>query len=181
MKQIIDSSLQLLKKPFIFKTYNSIFGIEKANSIVPHLFLGNIESSRNEVFLQNEYIQSVVNCTENEIFHSQFSKKNTYRIPVKDSKDIENMRKLYQHLHPSVLFIDKQIQKEKNVLVHCYWGFMRSATVVGAYLIYKYKMKPNEAIYYIKERRPHTFNAMYNYGDLLNEYYREHISQRIEE
>ena len=43
--------------------------------------------------------------------------------------------------------------KNENILIHCYMGSSRSATIVILYLIDKYKMSLEKAIHYIKQKR----------------------------
>lgn len=168
--------LQKLKHPIIFKVFNKIAFVDHYDIILPNLFLGNIESSTNVDFLQDNYINSVVNCTENEPFHSYFNNesRSTLRIDVNDSRDPENIQRFYEQIYMAVDFIDVNIKNGNNVLVHCYWGFMRSATIVAAYLIKRHGLTVKEAVDFIKERRPMSLNSMYNFNDLLERYYNEH-------
>ncbi|CAH1161640.1 unnamed protein product [Phyllotreta striolata] len=46
-------------------------------------------------------------------------------------------------------------KSEKSVYVHCKAGRTRSATLVGCYLIQRYKWTPERAIQHMRERRPH--------------------------
>ena len=178
MSQLFHKSLQLLKKPIILKSYNTILGIQDISFIQKNLYLGNIESSKNETILKNYYIGAILNCTEYEPFHSYFQHKPTLRLPIQDTRDNQNLQNVFQELENGVHFIDENIKNDKIVLVHCYWGFMRSATVVCAYLMKKYKMKPEMAIQYVREKRPGSLNKMYNFNDLLEEYYKKYIQNQ---
>ncbi|KAG5885199.1 hypothetical protein JTB14_012223 [Gonioctena quinquepunctata] len=42
-----------------------------------------------------------------------------------------------------------------SVYIHCKAGRTRSATLVGCYLMYRYKCTPEEAVAHMRERRPH--------------------------
>ena len=60
-------------------------------------------------------------------------------------------------LKRGVDFINKITQEkpESSIYVHCKAGRTRSATLVGCYLMDKYNMTPEQAVDYMKERRPH--------------------------
>ncbi len=51
---------------------------------------------------------------------------------------------------------------------------MRSATVVAAYLIKNHHYTPQEAIAFVKQKRPQALSSLYNYNDLLEDYYRKY-------
>ncbi|XP_072379733.1 phosphatidylglycerophosphatase and protein-tyrosine phosphatase 1 isoform X1 [Diabrotica undecimpunctata] len=62
-----------------------------------------------------------------------------------------------------VKFINKFVQNREivdgvsstSVYVHCKAGRTRSATLVGCYLMHRYKWTPERAIEHMKEKRPH--------------------------
>ena len=58
----------------------------------------------------------------------------------------------------------KNINKQ-NVFVHCYWGLMRSATVIAGYLIKYENYSVDNAIELIKNKRSYTFSNLYNFRD----------------
>lgn len=59
---------------------------------------------------------------------------------------------LLSHFDDTEAFINEAISKG-NVLVHCYFGVSRSATVVIAYIMKKYKLSYYEAFEKVKTRR----------------------------
>jgi protein-tyrosine phosphatase len=65
------------------------------------------------------------------------------------------------------LAIDNSIEENKPVYVHCYWGLMRSATVVAGYLMLKYNLPMDDAINIVKEQRPKALSSFYNFNDVL--------------
>jgi len=98
------------------------------------------------------------------------------RLDIKDSKDEENVEKFMNIIDNGVEFINihKNINN-KTVFVHCYWGLMRSATVIAGYLIKYENYSVDNAIELIKNKRSYTFSNLYNFKDILESY-----QQRIE-
>ena len=68
----------------------------------------------------------------------------------------------------AIFFIENNIKEDKRIYIHCYWGLMRSATVVAGYLIYKYRLSKEEAIHIVKEQRPLALSSMYNFNEVLD-------------
>ena len=50
-------------------------------------------------------------------------------------------------------FIEKAISSNEDVLVHCAKGKSRSATIILAFMMYKYKLQHNKALVYVKRKR----------------------------
>jgi hypothetical protein len=175
--------------------FNAIMKAENSNIIVDNLYLGNIIDAHNLSFLVNNNIGAIINCTENEPFHQYFimnnnddndinnnindNKKYTLRLDIKDSKDEENVEKFMNIIDNGVEFINthKNINN-KIVFVHCYWGLMRSATVIAGYLIKYENYSSDEAIELIKSKRSFTFSNLYNFKDVL-ESYKEKINNNV--
>lgn len=172
----MKSTFHLFKHPVLFRSCNFVLQTNKVDKICNHLYLGNKDASNDMDFLRNENIESVVNCTKDLPFHSYFDIKSRLRLHIDDSRDENNLNEFYPLIRLAVLFIDEQITLDKNVLVHCYWGWMRSATVVGAYLMEKHGMTPHHAKEYIRDRRPYTMMSIYNFDDLLERYYLEYVN-----
>jgi len=58
-------------------------------------------------------------------------------------------------LTKGVEFIDKFHRNDQSVYIHCKAGRTRSATLVGCYLMAANNWTPQQAIDYMKEKRPH--------------------------
>ena len=67
----------------------------------------------------------------------------------------------------AIRFIDYHIKNNNSVFVHCYWGLMRSATIVTAYIMIKYNLSKEEAIQLVKDQRPLSINSFYNFNEIL--------------
>ena len=122
---------------------------ENANEIIPRnpksgsLWLGNYKSALDPVFLKNNNISVIINCSVDlpyiyDILDQEnhgLNKLETFRIPVYDSlldHDIYIMEQYYHTVLPFIL--KKLIGERKNVLIHCHAGAQRSASVVAAIL-----------------------------------------------
>ena len=163
------------------KIFNAIMNAENSNIIVENLYLGNIIEAHNLSFLVNNNIGAIINCTEDEPFHQYFimndednktkNEKYILRLDIKDSKDEENVEKFMDIIDNGVEFINthRNINKQ-NIFVHCYWGLMRSATVIAGYLIKYENYSVDNAIELIKNKRSYTFSNLYNFRDILESY-----------
>ena len=171
---IVYKTINVFKTQNTLKIANHLSIIPNHNRILDHLYLGNLLGSQNEEFLKSVKIEAIVNCTVKEEFHPYFFNRKRFRVDVEDSRDSENIRKFGEKLENAVSFIEDEIKDGKVVYVHCYWGLMRSATVVAAYLIKQYHYTPAEAITFVKQKRPQALSSLYNYNDLLEEFYQKH-------
>jgi protein-tyrosine phosphatase len=158
----------------ILKTINNIALIDECNLIIPNLYLGNILCANNIEFLNTANVQAIVNCTENEPFNEYFDDKSKYRLAINDSREEHNINNFKKEILDAINFIDTSLDENKVVYVHCYWGLMRSATVVAGYLIKKYNLTTEESINIVREQRPCALLSFYNFNDVLkfveNEY-----------
>lgn len=124
-------------------TYNS-------TKIIDRLYLGNSCNARNYYDMQNDNIGLVVNASP--CISNYFSKEFEYlNVDVKDISganilpyllDTVNSMKEYISNHPN-----------RNILVHCFMGSSRSATIIIAYLIKFHNYSLEDAMQYVKEKR----------------------------
>ena len=138
-----------------------MFNNEDANLILPGLWLGNAQSSMNEDFLKKNNIKTVFNCTKDLPFHSFIKRR--YRVPVDDNLKTEEIRNLELWSFETVYKVTKE-HKQGNVLIHCYAGMQRSAAVCAMYLIANQRMKKDDAINYLKNKRPIVFIPFVNFN-----------------
>ena len=108
-----------------------------ASEIIPHLWLGNIKSSRNRDFLHDQRITCIVNCTKNYDFDNDAMLPETQkiRVAISDTGTQEANQALLEVLDKVVTFIYKKLIKGDRVLVHCYAGKQRSPAIIVAFLI----------------------------------------------
>ena len=146
---------------------NKIGNIDNFNIIIPNIYLGNLNCANDINFLRDNKIDAIVNCTEKEPYHEYFNDKPRFRLSVNDSKEEYNINKFKDDIIDAIDFIDANIKENKRVYIHCYWGLMRSATVVAGYLIKKYKLDYISAIELVKEQRPRALSSIYNFNEVL--------------
>lgn len=151
----------------IVNLINNVASINNYNKIIPYLYLGNINSAHDIDFLTEHNIEAIVNCTENEPFDEYFNDKLTFRLSINDSKETNNIINFKNNIFETIHFIENCIENKKAVYIHCYWGLMRSATVVASYLIKKYGIKKEDAIEIIREQRPKALVSIYNFNEVL--------------
>ena len=116
------------------------------NQITDTIYLGNIEGAFDIKKLKSLGIRKVLTVMSafgNHYNNHEFVHKS---IEIDDAYD-ENVIK---HFKECFLFMEGS----DKVFVHCAAGMSRSATVVIAYLMWKKKMSLNDAINFVKKKRP---------------------------
>jgi hypothetical protein len=169
--------------------------IENVNNIIPEnkksgaLWLGNYKSALDPMFLKDNDISVVINCSVDlpyiydilDPVNHGLNKLETFRIPVYDSLLDQDIYIMEQYFHTVLPFILKKLLTEhKNILIHCYAGAQRSAICVTATLfvlvdndIMQFDEIPNKTdkskmmkkvIAYVLAKRPRAFS----YGFRVN-------------
>jgi protein-tyrosine phosphatase len=116
--------------------------------IVDHLYLGDRLISESEKWMKENKITLIINCTKN--VPSNFAHKiKSIRVPIDDTE----YTSIQQYLEDVSEIIDFEISKGGNVLVHCWAGISRSASMVIAYLMWKYCLSYNNAYKYVHNCR----------------------------
>lgn len=125
------------------------------SKINKNIFLGNWSISCNEKFLKNNNIKYIV-CIEN-IKKPDYINNIYKKLGIKHVQffieDLDN-KNIYQYFNESTNIIDKVINNDLNILIHCQAGISRSTTILMAYLISKKNMTPIDAFNYILKKRP---------------------------
>jgi protein tyrosine/serine phosphatase len=126
-----------------------------ADMIVPRIWLGNKMASMDEVFLRQNGIETVFNCTKDLPFDSLMRRR--YRVPVDDNLEEEEIRNMELWSFEIIYKLLLEYKQGKTILVHCAAGIQRSAAVVAMFLMVFTGMKHEDAMQYIRERRPIAF------------------------
>lgn len=139
---------------------------DNAHEIIPGLWLGNIEASEDEIFMNINNIKFVINATND--IPCKFREIDYYRVSVDDpgpwlnmeNEDNQIMLKEFPYL---MIYLRHHLTNKHNVLVHCYAGVQRSAIIVLLYLmLYVYNGTKEErfklAYVHLMRKRPYVFN-----------------------
>lgn len=142
---------------------------EDANEIVPGLWLGNRNAALNGQWLAEKRIRCVFNCTKDIPFHPQIARR--YRVEVDDNLQPQEIRNLELWSYEIVYKITREYQSGEPILVHCAAGMQRSAACVAFFLMATRNMNPQQAIEFIKTRRPIAFFPQANFGPAIQGFY----------
>jgi protein-tyrosine phosphatase len=156
-------------------TNSAILTTNPYDEIIPNLHLGgikaldNYKSDYNNESLIFYMVVDLIKYTTTNIGNESIGKYEKYiNLPVHDSPDecdnllkMINETKVLENIHHS-------LQQNKPVLVHCFAGMQRSCALVACYLIKYYNFMPNDAIDFIKSKRPIAFFGKVNFMDTIS-------------
>jgi len=147
------------------------------NKILNNLFLGDIHTAQNIDFIKKNNIKYIFNISNGIPNYFDYIPDIKYiNLNIADDLSDYSINLMYKNLPKLVLELDTYLNlKNGNVLVHCYAGRQRSAIVIAGYLVYKYKMTPDEAYDFIIDHRPEAFHygSSYNFHNSLKKYYND--------
>ena len=138
--------------------------ISKPNLILDHLYQGSWSCSHSLELLQDLNIKNIlcVGVSLETKFPDNFNYKH---IKIED----EESQSLIQYFPEAYEFIESSITNNENILIHCYAGISRSSCFVLCYLIKKLKINYENAIKFLKEKRPQV-NPNLNFVKELNKW-----------
>jgi rhodanese-related sulfurtransferase len=151
------------------------------DEILPNLWLGNIRAATSQQWLGEKGIKCVFNCTKDIPFVPTIQRQ--YRVPVDDNLQAEEIRNLELWSYEVVFKLMREYKTGQPILVHCHAGMQRSAACMAMFLIVAKNMTPEQAIRYIKERRPIAFTPGVNFHQSIEGFYdsyqREIVSKNL--
>ncbi|XP_028037862.1 dual specificity protein phosphatase 1B-like [Bombyx mandarina] len=138
------------------------------SQIIPGLYLSNARAAADKNVLRSLNITHVLTIAANRLPKSTFydTDINTLFIRAYDTPQTN----LLPYFPMANSFIDEGLQAG-NVLVHCHFGVSRSATLVIAYIMEKYKLTFEQAYVYVRQRR-RFINPNPGFVKQLREYHR---------
>nr|POF14388.1 isoform 2 of dual specificity protein phosphatase 1 [Quercus suber] len=117
-----------------------------------NLYIGGLHAlyQKPELFKEHQ-ISHIVSVLDYDIHgNGQFAEYKHYMLQVDDDPNED----LLKHFHATNKFIDEALQGGGAVFVHCAMGKSRSATIVCAYLMWKYGVTAKKALSQLCEGRP---------------------------
>ena len=139
--------------------------IFNASLIINNIYIGDVYDAYDIESFKNQNIHNVLSAVtgfEN-IYDSNI---NHLCLQLIDNQE----QNIIRYFEISNMFIDKIIEKNESLLIHCIAGRSRSVTLLIAYLIYKYKYTVDEAISLVKKKRS-IIEPNQNFVRQLNIYY----------
>lgn len=134
---------------------------DDAHTIVPRLWLGNKKAASDTTWLTGHHVEVVFNCTKTLPFDESI--KHRYRVPVDDNLKPEEIANLHAWAPEIMVKLLREYKTGRTILVHCHAGMQRSAAVVAMFLMILGGMSADEAMAYIRERRPIAFFPSANF------------------
>jgi protein-tyrosine phosphatase len=139
---VLKSSL-----PTITLQWNKIW----PDKVMDGLFIGSLRAAQNASVFSGLSITNVVTCGRN--LHTNIPSGVKQLVLDVDDNDDE---KLNAHFHKAIAFMLEGMKANPpgNVLVHCFAGVSRSATIVIAFLMHEQRKTFSEAMTFVREQRP---------------------------
>ena len=128
-----------------------------AKEIIPGLWIGSIQDGASKAFAKKNNIRFIIHATDADDMKMNDSIP-SYRVPVHDSPD--DACKMFKYLPITSLLINEQMRYGRHVLSRCFAGQNRSSTIVAGYLMFSRGMTADEAMAYIRSKKPETFQPM---------------------
>ena len=131
------------------------------NEIIPRLWLGNFNASKDKSFFQANRINVVFNCTKDLPFSGYAETQ--YRVPIDDNLEEAEIRNLALWSAEVAYKIANHYANGDRILVHCMAGMQRSAACIAIFLIMTNKWHTTDAIQFIRVKRTIAFYPKANF------------------
>ena len=120
------------------------------DEIIDNLYLGNLEAARNVTKLKELGIKKVLSVFEG--YWPKYEESDNISHKIINITDYSNIN-IIKYFGECLNFI----KGEEKVLVHCYAGSSRSASIVIAYLMWNKKMSFKEALNFVHNKRASVY------------------------
>jgi protein-tyrosine phosphatase len=133
-------------------------------NVAPYIFLGNKDNAADWDFLKRNEIENVLNVTKTVPNFFESDDRVSYtRIPLDDAFN----QPLKDYLTFGIALMEKAVEQQKGVLVHCSAGMSRSPCLVMAYFMKKNNWTLDRTYNWLKTLRPICPNICFM-GQLLH-------------
>ena len=122
-----------------------------STQILNHLYLGSSFNAYDMNDLRSKNITIIINATvEIDNYYENDLNFVYYKYPIRDN----NIDDISTILDDTYSIIDRQMNEGHNILVHCYMGASRSASIVIYYIMRKFGLSYLQALYLVTTLRP---------------------------
>lgn len=121
------------------------------SEVLPYLYIGSRRDACDKNVLASCGVTCIVNATDD--CPCQFQEDDSFsylRIPVKDTWN----QNLPSHFNKAFEFINQAKVRGEKVMIHCTAGISRSATITIAYIMNEQRKNLNDAISFVRSKRP---------------------------
>jgi hypothetical protein len=141
------------KRPSIYKSHitdNLGAFLCPCDHIIDNIYLGSCLAAGDYDLLNKLNVAYI--CNISDTIPNFFENRNIQYFNIKKKDNgLEDLTK--KELDNSYNFILNSQKKNKKVLVHCFVGRSRSASILIYYLMHKYELTVKESIIYLKNKR----------------------------
>ena len=119
----------------------------KPDHVIDNVYISNYQCAKRLAFLQKYNITNIIVCGSD--LRMFFEDNITYlKFDLDDTED----ESIAQYFESAIQFINN-CNPTNNILIHCYAGISRSATIVLAYLMKSHHMSLTNALTYLISKR----------------------------
>ena len=143
-----------------------------ATPIIPGLWLGDSQDALSFFLLKEKQIDIIINCTPDDPFIAGDTEIIKKRIPINDDTKhyYQINEKLYTYLDAITSFIFSQLNLGKKIFIYCHSGRQTAPAIVSAYFMRYGKVDKQQAINYVRMKRPKAFRPAINFNHALEKY-----------
>lgn len=143
-EEIGNNNKRLLEHVGIYSEYSIFFG--EPTHIIDNIYLGSAFNAASYETLKKHGIETIINMTR-EISNYYPDEFNYIQYELHDN----NKNRIINYLESA--YLDIVNNQEGNILIHCYMGASRSASIMIYYLMKKYDYTFDDALNFIKDKR----------------------------
>ena len=123
-----------------------MFRFNDIDEIIDNIWLGNCSSAENVKDLKDKGIKKILTVMDQT--GPEYKEEDGFIHKKYEIRDFEDQN-IIQYFGECLKFM----KGEEKILVHCWAGSSRSATIVIAYLMWTKKMSFNDALNFVHEKR----------------------------
>ena len=137
--------------------------------IVANLWLSDFKTAMDKKLIKKNGINIIVNCSKNLPF-IELSNIKKHRLSVDDNNETQNIIDMNSQLEMLIKQLSKAYLKGNTILLYCFMGRQRSATVAACFLLYNTDLNDKTIIKLIQSKEPLAFKPQINFSESIKWY-----------